>query len=576
MIEMSRRALVAGLALALSAATAAHAQRSANPSELPKVAPVFARHGMVVAQENRAARIGVEVLRRGGNAVDAAVAVGFAMAVTYPRAGNIGGGGFMIIHLAKRNEQFAIDYRETAPAATTPEMYLDARGEPDPKKLRELGSAVGVPGTVAGLALAHRKYGSGKFTLGQLIAPSIIIARDGIPVEDDIADSLPYMQPMFARWPASAKIFLRRDGKVLAPGDRLVQADLARTLSMIARNGPRAFYEGEIAEKIAAAVRAAGGVMTADDLKSYRAIERAPLRGTYRGYDVVSMPPPSSGGVILLQMLNVLEEYKLRANDPASLHLMIEGMKLAYADRAQHLGDPDTVKVPVTALSSKSYAKALRDGIDPDKAKPARDIKPGNPASFGGDNTTHYSVVDRFGNAVSNTYTLNLSYGNGLVAAGTGVLLNNELDDFAAKPNAPNSFGLVGLNAANAPGPNKRPLSSMTPTIVLKDGKPVLITGSPGGSRIITTVLQVILNVFDYKMPVEAAVAAPRLHHQWLPDEVWIEPGLPPAVLKNLEARGHKIVPRIWGTSANSILVTPKGLIGAADTRTRGALAAGY
>ena len=239
-------------------------------------------------------------------------------------------------------------------------------------------------------------------------------------------------------------------------------------------------------------------------------------------------------------MLNVLEEYKLRANDPASLHLMIEAMKLAYADRAQHLGDPDTVKVPVAGLSSKSYAKLLRDGIDPDKAKPAWDIKPGNPALFGGDNTTHYSVVDRFGNAVSNTYTLNLSYGNGLVAAGTGVLLNNELDDFAAKPNAPNSFGLVGLNAANAPGPNKRPLSSMTPTIVLKDGKPVLITGSPGGSRIITTVLQVILNVFDYKMPVEAAVAAPRLHHQWLPDEVWIEPGLPPAVLKNLEARGHK------------------------------------
>ncbi len=576
MTGMSRRAFAAGLALALSAATAAQAQRGAGPAELPKVDPVFARHGMVVAQEKRAARIGVEVLKRGGNAVDAAVAVGFAMAVTYPRAGNIGGGGFMIIHLANRNQQFAIDYRETAPAATTPEMYLDARGEPDPKKLRELGSAVGVPGTVAGLALAHQKYGSGKFTLGQLISPAIVLARDGIPVEDDVADSLPYMQPMFARWPASAKIFLRSDGRVLAPGDRLVQSDLARTLYAIARNGPRAFYEGPIAEKIAAAVRAAGGVMTADDLKNYRAVERAPLRGTYRGYDVVSMPPPSSGGVILLQMLNLLEQYKLRQNDPASLHLMIEAMKLAYADRAQHLGDPDTVKVPVAGLSSKNYAKALREGIDPDKAKPARDIKPGNPVSFDGDNTTHYSVVDRFGNAVSNTYTLNLSYGNGLVAAGTGVLLNNELDDFAAKPNAPNSFGLIGLNAANAPGPNKRPLSSMTPTIVLKDGKPVLITGSPGGSRIITTVLQVILNVLDYKTPVAVAVAAPRLHHQWQPDEVWAEPGVPPSVLKNLEARGHKIVPRIWGTSANSILVAPKGLIGAADTRTRGALAAGY
>ena len=576
MTRMILRALAAGALLAAGIATQAIAQRGAYLTELPRVAPVTARHGMVVAQEKRAALIGVEVLKRGGNAVDAAVAVGFAMAVTYPRAGNIGGGGFMVIHLAGPNRQHVIDYREMAPAATTPEMYLDARGEPDPKKLRELGSAVGVPGTVAGLALAHQKYGSGKFTLGQLISPSIEMARDGIPVEDDIADSLPSMQPMFARWPASAKIFLRRDGRPLAAGDRLVQTDLAQTLYAIARRGPRAFYEGPIAEKIAAAVRAAGGVMTADDLKNYRAVERTPLRGSYRGYDVISMPPPSSGGVIMLQMLNVLEGYELRANDPASLHLMIEAMKLAYADRAQHLGDPDTVKVPVAGLSSKAYAKTLRDGIDPDKAKPSRDIKPGDPPPSGGDNTTHYSVVDRFGNAVSNTYTLNLSYGNGLVAAGTGVLLNNELDDFAAKPNAPNSFGLVGLNAANSPGPNKRPLSSMTPTIVLKDGKAMLVTGSPGGSRIITTVLQMMLNVFDHKMPVAAAVAAPRLHHQWLPDEVWVEPGLPSAVLKNLEARGHKIVPRVWGTSANSIQIGPKGLTGAADTRTRGALAAGY
>ena len=556
--------------------SAAQAQRGANPAELPKIAPVLARHGMVVAQEKRAARVGVEILKRGGNAVDAAVAVGFAMAVTYPRAGNIGGGGFMLIHLAKRNEQFAIDYRETAPAATTPETYLDAKGEPDLKKLRELGTAVGVPGTVAGLALAHRKYGSGKFSLGQLIAPAIILARDGIPVDDDLADSLPYVQPMLARWPASAKIFLRRDGRALAPGDRLVQSDLAHTLYAIARNGPRAFYEGPIAEKIAAAVRGAGGLMTADDLKTYRAVERTPLRGTYRGYDIVSMPPPSSGGVLLLQMLNVLESYKLQARDAASMHLMIETMKLAYADRAQHLGDPETVQIPVAGLISKRYAAVLRDAIDPEKAKPARDIRPGNPAASGGDNTTHYSVVDRFGNAVANTYTLNSSYGNGLVAEGTGVLLNNELDDFAAKPGAPNSFGLVGLNMANAPGPNKRPLSSMTPTIVFKDGKPVLLTGSPGGSRIITAVLQVIVNVVDFRMTVADAVASPRLHHQWLPDELWVEHGVPRAVLKNLEARGHKIVPRIWGTSANSIEIAPKGLIGAADTRTRGALAAGY
>lgn len=531
---------------------------------------------MVVAQEKYAARIGVEVLKRGGNAVDAAVAVGFAMAVTYPRAGNIGGGGFMVIHLAGPNRQHAIDYRETAPAATTPNTYLDEKGEPDPKKSRDLGSAVGVPGTVAGLALAHQKYGSRRFTLAQLMAPAIAMARDGIPVEDDLADSLPSAQPMFARWPASAKIFLRRDGKPLAPGDRLVQRDLAKTLEAIARSGPRAFYEGPVAEKIAAAVRAAGGEMTADDLKNYRAVERPVVRGTYRGLDIVSMPPPSSGGVLLLQMLNVLEGYKLRANDPTSMHLVIETMKRAYADRAQHLGDPDSTSVPVAGLISKKYAAALRETIDAERAKPSRDIQPGDPAAFGGDNTTHYSVVDRFGNAVSNTYTLNLSYGNGLVAEGTGVLLNNEMDDFAAKPGAPNAFGLVGLNVANAPGPNKRPLSSMTPTIVLKAGRPVLVTGSPGGSRIITTVLQVILNAFDHGMPVNDAVAAPRLHHQWLPDEVWVEPGMPAAALKNLEARGHKIVPRIWGTSANSIAVTRNALIGAADTRTRGALAAGY
>jgi gamma-glutamyltranspeptidase/glutathione hydrolase len=572
---MILRALAASVLLAAGAAAPVQAQRS-NITELPRVAPVTARHGMVVAQEKYAARIGVEVLRRGGNAVDAAVAVGFAMAVTYPRAGNIGGGGFMVIHLAKRNEQFAIDYRETAPAATTQSMYLDERGEPDQQKLRELGSAIGVPGTVAGLALALEKYGSGKFTLGNLIAPSIAMARDGIPVDDDLADSLPYAQEMFARWPASAKIFLRRDGKVLGPGDRLVQRDLAATLQAIARGGPRAFYEGPIAEKIASAVRAAGGVMTADDLKNYRAVERTPVRGTYRGYDVVSMPPPSSGGVLLLQMLNVLEGFKLRKDDPASLHLMIETMKRAYADRAQFLGDPDTVKIPVAGLISKRYAEALRASIDPDRATPSKDIRPGDPAAFGGDNTTHYSVVDRFGNVVANTYTLNLSYGMGLIAEGTGVLLNNELDDFAAKPGAPNAFGLVGLNMANAPAPGKRPLSSMTPTIVLKDGKPVLVTGSPGGSRIITAVLQIIINTLDLRMNVADAVAAPRLHHQWLPDEVWAERGIPAELLRALEARGHKIVPRIWGTSANSIRITPKAMVGAADTRTRGALAAGY
>jgi gamma-glutamyltranspeptidase/glutathione hydrolase len=562
-------ALFLSLLLTAGAVSPTLAQRIA---EFPRVQPVIAHNGMVTAQEGLAARIGVEVLQKGGNAVDAAVAVGFALAVTYPRAGNIGGGGFMVIHLAARNEQFAIDYRETAPAATTSKTYLDERGEADPRKSRDLGLAVGVPGTVAGLALAHQKYGSGKFTLAQLIAPSIALARNGIPVTTDIADSLPENAGRFARWPASAKIFLKQ-GNPLREGDTLVQRDLAASLTAIARNGPRAFYDGPIAERLVAAVRAAGGLMTRADLKSYRAVERAPVRGKYRGFDIISMPPPSSGGVLLIEMLNVLEEYDLRSGDAASLHFMIEAMKRAYADRAQLLGDPDAVKVPVAGLISKRYAAAQRATIDPERTRPSREINAGDPAAFEGDNTTHYSVVDRFGNAVSNTYTLNLSYGVGIVAEGTGILLNNELDDFAAKPGAPNAFGLIGFEA-NAPGPGKRPLSSMAPTIVLKDGKPFLVTGSPGGSRIITAVLQVIVNVIDRGMTIADAVTAPRIHHQWLPDEVGVE-SLPAATVQALEAKGHRVVVRRPGTSANSIMVTPEGLIGAADTRTRGALAVG-
>ena len=573
MLSLCRRSFLTGLLLT-AAIGPTQAQRAAN--DMPRVEPVSARHGMVSSQEARATHVGVEILRKGGNAVDAAIATGFAMAVTYPRAGNIGGGGFMVIHLAKGNRQVAIDYRETAPAATTRDTYLDAQGEADPAKSRELGLAIGVPGTVAGFALAHAKYGSGKFTWAYLIRPAIELARNGIPVETDIADSLSLAAQRFARWPASAKIFLRSDGSPLREGDRLVQIDLAATLETIARRGPRAFYEGPIADRIASAVREAGGLMTAEDLKNYRAVERTPVRGTYRGYDIVSMPPPSSGGVLLIEMLNVLEGYKPQAGDPAWFHLMIETMKRAYADRARFLGDPDVTEMPVAGLISKRYAAAQRETIDPKRARPSLELAASNPAQFESDNTTHYSVVDRFGNAVSNTYTLNLSYGVGLVAEGTGVLLNNELDDFAAKPGAPNAFGLVGLDEANAPGPGKRPLSSMTPTIVLRNGKPVLVTGSPGGSRIITTALQVVSNVIDHRMDIAEAVGAPRLHHQWLPDEVIAEPTVPDFMVRALEARGHRVSVRPFGTSANSIQVTPQGLIGAADTRTRGALAAGH
>jgi gamma-glutamyltranspeptidase/glutathione hydrolase len=562
----------------LLCAPASAQQLESTRTVIPPPRSVVAPNGMVVAQEARAARIGVEILDRGGNAVDAAVAVGFTMAVTYPRAGNIGGGGFMVIHLDKEKRDIAIDYRETAPAAATPTMFLDGKGEPDIEKSRDSALTIGVPGTVAGLALAHERYGSGKLSLADLIAPAIDLAAKGFPVADDTADSLPRARERIARWRISTPL-LKDGGQVLQEGDRLIQFDLADTLRKIASDGPRGFYEGATATRIADAVKKAGGIMTKDDLQHYRAVERPVVRGSYRGYEIVSMPPPSSGGVHLIEMLNILEGFKLEPGEK-SLHLMIEAMKRAYADRAVFMGDPDAVTMPIKGLTSKSYAATLRAGIG-ERATPSADIRPGNPADHEGRNTTHFSIIDRDGNAVSNTTTLNFSYGVGLVADGTGVLLNNELDDFTAKPGASNAFGLVGFTA-NLPGPNKRPLSSMTPTIVLKDGKPFLITGTPGGSRIITAVLQNIVDVIDFKMPLGEAVGAPRLHHQWQPDQVFVEPGFDPAVLAALAARGHSVLPARPATAINAIAVTPKTeftpqtYVGAADTRTRGALAAGY
>jgi gamma-glutamyltranspeptidase/glutathione hydrolase len=566
--------LVAGAIHPASAQSVSRPGLDSTLTTIPPAQAVRAGNGMVVAQEHRAARIGVEILDRGGNAVDAAVAVGFAMAVTYPRAGNIGGGGFMVIHRAT-GEDVAIDYRETAPAAATPTMFLGANGEPDPKKSRDSALAIGVPGTVAGLALAHEKYGSGKFTLADLMEPAIRLAEQGVRVEDDTADSLPYARERLARWPAAAAIFLKNGNQPLESGDRLLQFDLADTLKLIADKGPTGFYEGRTAKTLAREIHAAGGLITEDDLKNYRAVVRQPVRGIYRGYDIVSMPPPSSGGIALIEMLNILEGYQLGTlPKPQAQHLIIEAMKRAYADRARFLGDPSSVNVPAKGLTSKKYAATLRATIT-DKATPSAEIKAGDPKSHEGDNTTHFSVIDRNGNAVSNTYTLNFSYGLGMVADGTGVLLNNELDDFAAKAGASNAYGLVQYEA-NLPGPGKRPLSSMSPTIVLKDGKPVLVTGSPGGSRIITAVLQIILNSLDFGMTIDQTVGAPRLHHQWMPDQVLVEPGFDPALLADLAARGHKIVPARPGTSANSIAVTKDGIVGAADPRTRGALAAGY
>ena len=566
--------------IALAQITANQAIPANQPiiSDWARLQPTLAPNAMVATQEAHATRIGVDILKRGGNAVDAAVAVGFALAVTLPRAGNIGGGGFMLVYLKDQKKTIAIDYREVAPASATKDMFLDAKGDADPKKSRDSGLAIGVPGTVMGLAHAHEKFGSGKFKLAELIAPAIVLAENGIIVDEDLAESLPAARNRLAAWPSSAKIFLKPDGAALTRGDRLVQTDLARTLSTIAGQGPKGFYQGPVAEKIVAAVNSAGGAMTLQDLANYKVFDREPVRGTYRGYDVVSMPPPSSGGIHIIQILNMLEGFKLNemgAQSADTLHVMTEAMKPAYADRSEYLGDPSFVQVPVKQLLSKKYADARRSEISMDRARPAREIKPGNLTPYESDQTTHYSIIDADGNAVANTYTLNFSYGVGMVAEGTGVLLNNELDDFAAKAGVPNGFGLIGGDA-NAPGPGKRPLSSMSPTIVMKDGQVYLVTGSPGGSRIITTVLQVISNVIDHGMNVQEAVTAPRIHHQWLPDELRVERGMSIDTLRILESRGHKIAVTPVSGSAQSIMVTPRGLTGAADTRQRGTLASGY
>ena len=567
---------IATLALLLVCPADAQERRFYIPPALDSVQAVSAEHGMVVAQERLAAQIGGDILRQGGNAIDAAVATGFALAVTYPRAGNIGGGGFMVIHSAERGQDIAIDYRETAPAAMTPDIFLGPDGKPDPAKSRDSALGIGVPGTVAGLALALEKFGSGHFTLAEIVKPAIALARGGFVVADDMADTLSDMYRRMSRWPNSAKTFSEADGSPLREGDTLVQGDLAAVLAAIAEQGPRGFYEGPVAEKIVKTIRDAGGIMTTEDLKSYSAVLRAPVRGTYRGYDIVSMPLPSSGGTVLLETLNILEGFPLgdmKQGSATSLHLMLEAMKRGYADRARYLGDPAFVDAPTNMLIDKDYAAKQRAGIDLMRATPWAAVAPPKPPREGS-NTTHYSVVDSRGNAVSNTYPLNFPYGLGLVAEGTGILLNNELDDFTAAPGAANAFGLVGFEA-NLPGPGKRPLSSMSPTIVLRDGKPVLVTGTPGGSRIISAVTQVIVNSIDYRMNIAAAVAAPRIHHQWLPDEVRAERGISAEVLTELGNMGHKVIDTLGQTSANSIAVGPNGPLGAPDPRTRGAWAEG-
>lgn len=528
--------------------------------------PVFGKQGMVASEQELATQVGVEILQQGGNAVDAAVAVGFALAVVLPNAGNIGGGGFMVLHDGKSGENFTVDFREMAPSKASRDMYLDEQGNVVDGKSLYTHFAVGVPGTVAGMEYALKKWGS--LPLEKVIAPAIKLAEEGFIVSNTLAATLQEETETLGKWESSKKIFFKNDRPLVA-GERLVQADLANSLRQIAQQGAKAFYEGEIAQKIVAEMEKHNGLITLEDMKGYQSVERKPIVGEYRGYKIITMPPPSSGGIHLVQILNMLENYSLAdsgSNSAETIHYLAETMKLAYADRSEYLGDPDFVKIPVTGLTSKDYAKELIKAIDPDKARPAAEIKPGKPQPYESDQTTHYSVMDKAGNAVAVTYTLNLNFGSGIVAEGTGILLNNEMDDFSAKPGVANAFGLIGGDA-NAVEGKKRPLSSMTPTLVLKNDKPWLVTGSPGGARIITTVLQSILNTIDHGMNPAEAIVTPRVHHQWLPDELRVEEGLSPDTLKLLVERGHKISEKAPMGRIQIIQALDDGFYGYSDPR---------
>lgn len=528
--------------------------------------PVYGKNGMVASEQGLATQVGLDILKQGGNAIDAAVAVGFALAVVLPNAGNIGGGGFMVLHDDKTGKDVAIDFREIAPAKASRDMYLDNQGNVIDGKSLFTHDASGVPGTVAGMEYALKKWGT--MPLSKVLEPAIKLADKGFIVSDVLAQTLKEEKSTLGKWSASKAIFFK-NGEPLKSGDLLVQKDLAKSLRLIAKQGAKAFYQGEIATKIAKEMQSHGGTMTLEDLKAYKVVERQPIIGDYRGYKVVTMPPPSSGGVHLIEILNMLEHYPIKedgVNSAKNIHHMAESMKLAYADRSEYLGDPDFVKIPVTGLTSKAYANERVKTIDDNKARLSSTIKPGKPQPYESDQTTHFSVMDKAGNAVAVTYTLNLNFGSGIVAEGTGILLNNEMDDFSVKPGVPNAFGLVG-GTANAIEAKKRPLSSMTPTIVMKNNKPWLVTGSPGGARIITTVLQSVVNTIDHEMNPAEAIITPRVHHQWLPDELRVEEGISPDTIKLLQDKGHKVVTKAPMGRIQIIQADDSGFYGYSDPR---------
>ena len=574
------RKLITLLAAALLPLSLATAQTADAPivrySDLRH--PIFGANGMVSSQNAHATEVGAQVLADGGNAVDAAVAVGFALAVTLPRAGNLGGGGFMLVHDAEAKETVAIDYREEAPRRAGRDMFLDEQGDVDKDKARFSHLSAGVPGTVAGLWLAHRDYG--RLPWKSVVLPAVRLAREGFEVTYDLAGLLASRKERMCRFEAACRYFYKPGGEPYRPGERLVQPDLADTLEAIAANGADAFYTGEIAAKIVAEMKKGGGLIDAESLAAYAPVVRDAARGTYRGYEVLTMPPPSSGGIHIVQMLNILENFPMAefgSGSADAVHVLTETARLAYADRSKHLGDPDYYDVPADWLMSKAYARQLAAGIDMKRARPSSEVAPGVPPAYESPDTTHFSVIDRDGNVVSNTTTLNFSFGSGIAVSGAGFLLNNEMDDFSVAPDTPNVYGLVDTRGANAIAPGKRPLSSMTPTVVLRDGQPFMVTGSPGGPRIITTTLLSILNYVDYGMDVQEAVAAPRFHHQWLPDTLFVEPEIPQDVIEGLRERGHDVSPseRHW-SAAEAIAIDPETgwHTGGSDPRTDG-LAAG-
>ena len=528
--------------------------------------PVYGKNGMVASEQGLATQVGLDILKQGGNAIDAAVAVGFALAVVLPNAGNIGGGGFMVLHDDKTGKDVAIDFREIAPAKASRDMYLNNQGNVIDGKSLFTHDASGVPGTVAGMEYALKKWGT--MPLSKVLEPAIKLADKGFIVSDVLAQTLKEEKSTLGKWSSSKAIFFK-NGEPLKSGDLLVQKDLAKSLRLIAKQGAKAFYQGEIATKIAKEMQSHGGTMTLEDLKAYKVVERQPIIGDYRGYKVVTMPPPSSGGVHLIEILNMLEHYPIKedgVNSAKNIHHMAESMKLAYADRSEYLGDPDFVKIPVTGLTSKAYANERVKTIDDNKARLSSTIKPGKPQPYESDQTTHFSVMDKAGNAAAVTYTLNLNFGSGIVVEGTGILLNNEMDDFSVKPGVPNAFGLVG-GTANAIEAKKRPLSSMTPTIVMKNNKPWLVTGSPGGARIITTVLQSVVNTIDHEMNPAEAIITPRVHHQWLPDELRVEAGISPDTIKLLQDKGHKVVTKAPMGRIQIIQADDSGFYGYSDPR---------